>query len=147
MGLGSESGERSDFGMAWFLLCLAFCAHVADEALTGFLPIYNATVLAMRSQYKWFPMPTFEFGDWLTGLIIANIVLLLLTPFAFRNAWWLRPLAYFCAIVHLLNGTGHTVATIFGQLLFAGSIYLLIRLRSTSCESIVPTGSGSSIDS
>jgi hypothetical protein len=149
MGLGSQSGERSNFGLAWLLLCLAFCAHVADEALTGFLPIYNATVLAMRSQYKWFPMPTFEFRDWLTGLIIANIVLLLLTPFAFRNAWWLRPLAYIYAGVHLLNGTGHTVATIFGQtvstihfarpapgfysspLLFAGSIYLFMRLRAS----------------
>jgi hypothetical protein len=144
-----DSGGPANYGTAWFLLCLAFCAHVADEALTGFLPIYNATVLAMRSQYKWFPMPTFEFRDWLTGLIIANIVLLLLTPFAFRNAAWLRPLAYLHAIVHLLNGTGHTLATIFGQtvstiqfarpapgfysspLLFAGSIYLLIRLRAT----------------
>src|SRR5260370_7751801 len=114
MGSGRESGERSNFGLAWLLLCLAFCAHVADEALTGFLPIYNATVLAMRSQYKWFPMPPFEFRDWLTGLIVANIVLLLLTPFAFRNAWWLRPLAYFYAIVHLLNGTGHTLPPIFG---------------------------------
>jgi len=149
MGSGSESGERSNFGLAWLLLCLAFCAHVADEALTGFLPIYNATVLAMRSQYKWFPMPPFEFRDWLTGLIVANIVLQLLTPFAFRNAWWLRPLAYFYATVHLLNGTGHTLATIFGRtassihisrpapgfysspLLFAGSIYLFMRLRAS----------------
>jgi len=122
---------------------------VADEALTGFLPVYNATVLAMRSQYKWFPMPTFEFRDWLTGLIIANIVLLLLTPFAFRNARPLRPLAYFFAGMMLLNGMGHTLATIFGRtastvpiprpapgfysspLLLAGSIYLLIRLRAS----------------
>ena len=149
MNKAHDSGGPGNFGMAWFLLCIAFCVHVADEALTGFLPIYNATVLAVRSQYKWFPMPTFEFRDWLTGLIIANIVLLLLTPFAFRNAWWLRPFAYFFAFVHLLNGTGHTLATIFGQtvstihfarpapgfysspLLFAGSIYLLIRLRAT----------------
>jgi len=149
MNLGSESGGRSNFGLAWFLLCLAFCAHVADEALTGFLPVYNATVLAMRSQYKWYPMPTFEYRDWLTALIVANIVLLLLTPFAFRNAWWLRPLAYFYATVHLLNGIGHTMATIFGRtassihfarpapgfysspLLLAGSIYLFIRLRAS----------------
>ena len=148
MNPGADSGGKGDFGMAWLLLCLAFCAHVADEALTGFLNVYNPTVLAVRAQYSWFPMPTFEFRDWLTGLIIANIVLLLLTPFAFRNVRWLRPLAYFHAIVHLLNGTGHTLATIFGQtvstvhfarpapgfysspLLFAGSIYLLVRLRA-----------------
>jgi len=152
MNAAHDSGGPSNFGTAWLLLCLAFCAHVADEALTGFLPVYNPTVLAMRSQYKWFPMPPFGFREWLTGLIIANIVLLLLTPFAFRNAVWLRPLAYFHAIVHLLNGTGHTLATIFGQtvstihfarpapgfysspLLFAGSIYLLIRLRASRRE-------------
>ena len=144
-----ESGGRGNFGTGWLLLCLAFCAHVADEALTGFLPVYNATVLAMRNQYNWFPMPAFKFREWLAGLIIANTFLLLLTPFAFRNAQWLRPLAYFFAFVHLLNGMGHTLATIFGQtvstihfarpapgfysspLLFAGSIYLLIRLRAS----------------
>src|SRR5258708_15759569 len=153
MGLGSEPRGQQNFGLAWFLLCLAFCAHVAGEALTGFLPIYNATVLAMRSQYQWYPMPTFKFRDWLTGLIIANVVLLLLTPFAFRNAQWLRPLAYFYAVVHLLNGTGHTVATVFGRtvasvhfprpapgfysspLLLAGSIFLFLPLPPTSRDS------------
>jgi hypothetical protein len=103
----------------------------------------------MKAEYAWFPMPAFEYRDWLTGLIVANAVFLLLTPFAFRNARWLRPLAYFYAGVHLLNGMGHTLATIFGQtvssvhfprpapgfysspLLLAGSIYLLIRLRAS----------------
>src|SRR5260370_15690439 len=111
MGLGSEPRGQQNFGLAWFLLCLAFCAHVTDEALTGFLPIYNATVLAMRSQYKWFPMPTFEFREWLTGLIVANVVLLLLTPFAFRNSLWLRPLAFVYASVLLLHAMDHTDAT------------------------------------
>jgi len=151
-----ESGGQGNFGLAWFLLCLAFCAHVADEALTGFLPIYNATVLAMRSQYAWYPMPTFEYRDWLTGLIIANIALLLLTPFAFRNAPWLRPLAYLYATIHLLNGMGHTLATIFGRtassihfarpapgfysspLLLAGSIYLFFRLRASRGQAALP---------
>ena len=150
MSSARESGGPANFGTAWFLLCLAFVAHVTDEALTGFLAVYNPTVLAVRAQNPWFPMPTFEFREWLIGLIVANAVLLLLTPFAFRNARWLRPLAYFYAGVHLLNGTGHTLATIFGQtvssihfprpapgfysspLLFAGSIYLLVRLRASS---------------
>ncbi len=149
MSVGSEPGGQGNFGLAWLLLCLAFCAHVADEALTGFLGVYNPTVLAMRSQYQWFPMPTFQYRDWLTGLIAANVVFLLLTPFAFRNARWLRPLAYFYATVHLLNGMGHTLATIFGRtassihfarpapgfysspLLLAGSIYLFMRLRAS----------------
>ncbi len=148
-----DSSAQRNFGLAWFLLCLAFAAHVTDEALTGFLSIYNPTVLAVRAQLSWFPMPTFEFREWLIGLIIANLVLLPLTPFAFRNAQWLRPLAYFFAGVMLLNGIGHTVATILGRtvssihfarpapgfysspLLLAGSIFLFLRLRATGRES------------
>ncbi len=147
MNLERSQSEPANFGTPWVFLCLAFCVHVADEALTGFLPVYNATVLATRREHAWFPMPTFEYRQWLIGLIVANAVFLLLTPFAFRNAQWLRPLAYFYAAVHLLNGMGHTLATIFGQtvssvhfprpapgfysspLLIAGSIYLLVRLR------------------
>jgi hypothetical protein len=145
--------------MAWLFLCVAFCAHVADEALTGFLPLYNATVLAMRSEYKWYPMPTFGYREWLIALIVANVVLLLLTPFAFRNARWLRPLAYLFAGVHLLNGTGHTLATIFGRtvssvpvprpapgfysspLLLAASIYLLICLKASARKQAQATSS------
>ncbi len=150
-----DSSAQPNFGLAWLFLCLAFAAHVTDEALTGFLSIYNPTVLAVRAQLSWFPMPTFEYRQWLIGLIIANLVLLLLTPFAFRNAQWLRPLAYFYAAVHLLNGTGHTVATIFGRtvasvhfprpapgfysspLLLAGSIFLFLRLRATGREATI----------
>ena len=144
-----HSAEPPNFGTAWIFLCAAFCVHVADEALTGFLPVYNATVQEMRSEYAWFPMPTFEYRDWLIGLIVANVVFLLLTPFAFRNTPWLRPIAYFFSGVHLLNGMGHTLATIFARtvssvhfprpapgfysspFLIAGSIYLLIRLRAS----------------
>jgi len=154
-----ESGRRGNYGLAWLLLCLALCAHVTDEASTGFLAVYNPTVLAARSQWPWFPMPTFEFREWLIGLIFGCVVLLLLTPLAFRNAPWLRPLAYFFAVLMFFNGTGHTIATIFGQtfstirfprpapgfysspLLFAGSIYLFVRLRATRQIKIQATAS------
>jgi hypothetical protein len=145
----ASAGPRN-FGLAWLLLCLALCAHVTDETLTGFLAVYNPTVLAMRARYAWYPMPTFGFREWLIGLLLACLVLLLLTPFAFRNAHWLRPFAYFFAFIMLLNGTGHTLATILGHtvssvhfprpapgfysspLLFAASIYLLVRLRASA---------------
>src|SRR2546423_457150 len=144
-----DAPHQNNFGLAWFLLCLAFCAHVADEATTGFLAVYNPTVLALRPQFSWFPMPQFEFRVWLVGLIIANAILLALTPLAYRNARPLRPLAYFFAAVMLLNGLGHTLFTILGHtvasvrfprpapgfysspLLLAASVYLFLRLRAT----------------
>jgi hypothetical protein len=143
------SAPIGNFGFAWILLCLAFCVHVTDEALTGFLSVYNPTVIAMRARLSWFPMPTFEYREWLVGLILVNLVLLALTPFAYRNAHGLRPLAYFFAGVMLLNGMGHTIFTLLGQtvpsvrftrpapgfysspFLLITSIYLFVRLRST----------------
>ncbi len=134
-------------GSAWVALCLALGLHTADEALTGFLFIYNPTVLAMRSRWGWFPMPTFEFREWLIGLICAVVFLLLLSPLFFRNVRWIRPLGYFNAIINILNALGHTAGTIMGRtvesvrfarpapgfysspLLLAASIWLLLELR------------------
>src|SRR5215469_2529399 len=107
--------DQRSFGLGWFLLCLALAAHVTDEALTGFLNVYNPTVLAMRARYSWFPMPVFRFREWLTGLICLVIVLLLLTPFAMRGSRWMRPIAYFLAVIMILNGLGHTLGTVFGR--------------------------------
>ena len=143
------SASPDNFGLAWILLCLAFCSHVADEALTGFLNVYNPTVIAMRDRLGWFPMPTFQYREWLVGLIVANLILLALTPFAYRNARGLHPLAYFYAGVMLLNGLGHTVFTVLGRtvasvqfprpapgfysspFLLITSIYLFMRLRAS----------------
>jgi hypothetical protein len=143
------SASPDNFGLAWVLLCLAFCAHVADEALTGFLDVYNPTVVAMRAKLSWFPMPTFGYRAWLVGLILANLALLTLTPLAYRNARGLRPLAYFFAAIMLLNGMGHTVFTVLGRtvasvqflrpapgfysspFLLLTSLYMLMRLRAS----------------
>jgi hypothetical protein len=36
-------------GMAWVMMWLALAIYVTDEALTGFLAVYNPTVLALRA--------------------------------------------------------------------------------------------------
>jgi hypothetical protein len=132
--------------MLWMTLAL----HVTDEALTGFLSVYNPTVLALRARLGFWPMPTFEFREWLTGLILGILLLAALSPFAFRNVRWIRPMFYFCAVVAgVLNALGHTIATIFGQtvstvrfprpapgfysspLLLIVSVYALAQLRRT----------------
>src|SRR5260370_1755637 len=89
-----DSSAQSNFGLAWLFLCLAFAAHVTDEALTGFLAVYNPTILAVPAQLPWFPMPTFQYRQLLIGLIIAHLVLSLLTPFAFRYSQWFPPLCF-----------------------------------------------------
>lgn len=135
---------------AWILLCLALGLHVFDEATTGFLDIYNPTVIALRERLGWWPMPTFEFGPWLTGLLVGCVVLLALTGLVARGAPGTRALAYVFAVLMLFNAGGHTLATIFGQtvasvtfprpapgfwsspFLAAAGIYLLVQLRKTA---------------
>jgi uncharacterized protein with HXXEE motif len=102
------------FGRAWVALTIVLAAHVADEALTDFLSVYNPIVHAARERFGWFPMPEFTFGMWLGGLCALVAILLALSPLAFRGAWFVRAASYPYGAIMLLNGLGH----------LAGSIYL-----------------------
>jgi hypothetical protein len=141
--------SREGFGLAWLFLCSAFGLHVWDEAAHDFLSYYNATVLTLYGHFSWFPRMDMTFREWLTALIAAVAICMALTPFAFRNARWLRPLAYLFALIQFLNGVGHVMAQILGRtvpsvhfegispgfytspLLLAAPIYLFRRLRRT----------------
>ncbi len=94
-------------------LALALGLHVADEALTGFLPVYNLTVTSIRERVPWVPLPTFTFPVWLGGLIAGVALLLALTPLAFRGSRGLRLAAYPLGVLMTFNGLLH----------FAGSLY------------------------
>ena len=126
-------------GWAWVGLCLALAVHVFDEAMTDFLSVYNPTAQAIRERLPFLPVPIFTFETWLTGLIVAITILLVLSPFAFRRAKWMRRLSYPFAILMLLNGLGHIAGSYYlrrlmpgvysAPLLLAASIYLLWSAR------------------
>ena len=140
---------RPGFAAPWFALCAAVAVHVCDEALTGFLAVYNPTVQEAHRLWPWFPMPTFTFRVWLAGLIGAVIAAALLTPLAHRNRTWFRVIAWILAVLMMLNGLGHISGTILGHtfadirfprpmpgfysspLLLASSAWLMVRLRQT----------------
>lgn len=129
------------FGFAWIGLCLALAIHVADEAATDFLSVYNPVASRIREQLPWLPVPVFTFSAWLSGLIAVIVVLLMLSPFAFRGARWLRPLAYFFAILMIGNAVGHTAGSFYlgrlmpgvisSPLLLAAAVFLLVALGKT----------------
>lgn len=142
--------QFSKLGWAWVMMWIALAIHVADEAFTGFLSVYNPTVLALRTKLGFWPMPTFTFQTWLTSLAGGILLLALLTPFAFNNSRWIRPVFYFVAVVvGVLNALGHTIGTILGHtvstvqfsrpapgfysspLLLIASFYALLQLRRT----------------
>jgi len=123
------------FGFAWLALCVAFAVHVADEALTNFLSIYDPAVRAIRTRFPFLPLPTFTLRVWLTGLVLAVLVLASLTPLAFRGVAWMRPAAYAYGIVMAGNGLLHLAGSVYlrkampgvysAPLLLAAAIYLL----------------------
>jgi len=144
-----ETSATIGLGRAWILLCVALALHVLDEALTGFLDVYNPTVLALRQHWPGFPMPVFEFRDWLAGLIVGILLLFLLSFFFYSGARWIRPLAYVFSALMILNGLGHTLGTVLGRtvesvrfarpmpgfysspFLIAASVYVLWQLLAT----------------
>jgi hypothetical protein len=145
-----SASRPNDLGAPWLALCGAFALHITDEALTGFLSVYNPTVQAMAQRWGWFPMPTVGFREWLMGLTIGCGILVCLSPLAYRGAAWLRPVAWIYAAIMMLNGLGHTLFTIRGHtvasvsfprpapgfysspFLLAASVWMIIRLRQTA---------------
>lgn len=151
------------FGHAWVLLCIGLLVHITDEALSGFLAVYNPTVGAIRERIPWLPIPQFAFRSWLVGLLLTAALLLAISPFAYRGAVWIRSVAYVFAAIMIVNALGHTVGTIAGRtfagiriprpmpgfysspFLLAAALYLLFRLkhpafRDSKREARIKTG-------
>jgi len=144
MGCGVRQAET--WGFAWLLLCLSFAANILDDAVNDFLGYYNPTVLTLYGHFSWFPRIDLTFKPWLTGVVVADALLLFLTPWAYRNSRLLKPVAYAFSITMLVDGCGSILATVLGRtvgsvhftgvapgtysspLLLAASAYLLRRL-------------------
>jgi hypothetical protein len=98
---------------AWIGLALVLAVHVIDEALTGFLDFYNPLVSRIRSQYSWFPMPTFTFGAWLAGLGLLVVVLLVLAPAVRNGVIGTRVTSWVFGAIMFLNGVGHLLGSVY----------------------------------
>jgi hypothetical protein len=130
---------KRGFGAAWVGLALALAVHVTDEAANDFLSVYNPAVRAIRERIGFFPMPTFTFEIWITGLILAVLLLLSLSPFAFRASPGLRWVAYPLAVLMFFNGMGHILGSLYmrdwmpgvysSPVLLAASVWLWLSLR------------------
>jgi hypothetical protein len=108
------------WGRAWLFLTIAIALHVIDEALTGFLPLYNSIVESLRESYSWIPLPTFSFSNWLTGLIIGILILFSLSPLVFAGNRYLRPVSYVLGVLMVGNALGHVGASLYWGALAPG---------------------------
>ncbi len=137
-------------GQAWLAFCAALALHVTDEALTGFLGVWNPSIAALHVRWPWLPMPTFRFDVWLGGLIALVVVLFAASPRFFHGAGVLRLPAYLFSALMVGNGLAHAVATALGRtvpevrfarpapgfysspLLIAAAVWVIAELRRTA---------------
>lgn len=145
--LSKRAALRRAVGWAWTALAVALALHIADEAIHGFLPIWNATVLSIRESSPWLPLPVFRDDVWLAGLIVGVLAMLVLIPAVRAGVPWTRTAAWALSLIMIGNAVGHTAGTILGRtvdtvvfarpmpgflsspLLLAASVYLLWALR------------------
>lgn len=136
---GMTTRPSSRFGHAWVALTVTLAGHVIDEAVTDFLGVYNPIVRAARARAGWFPMPEFTFAPWLAGLCVLVLLLLAVSPLAYRGSRLLVLAAYPYATIMLLNGIGHLMASVYlgrwapgattAPLLIAASVWLFNTAR------------------
>jgi hypothetical protein len=130
--------------LAWIALCGALAIHVADEALTDFLAVYNPAVVSLRERYPRLPLTAFAFETWLAWLIFAVVSLVAASCFVWRGRWAMRPISHVFAGFMLLNGLLHIAGSIYlgtlmpgvysSPLLIAASVFLITTTRSYSAN-------------
>jgi hypothetical protein len=133
---------------AWLVLTAALTAHIADEAVTGFLDLYNPAVQAMRERHRWLLLPTFTFRSWIALLALAVVGLLILSYWVRRGTWWTRYAAGAYALLMLSNGLAHLIFSVYkhawmpgaytSPLLLAAALFLLSRTTTASCPARRP---------
>ena len=138
----SRNSLRRRHWLAWMGLCAALAIHVADEALTDFLAVYNPAVLAIRQKNPSLPLPTFTFETWLALLIFAIVALAAASYFVWRGRWAMRPISHVFAGFMLLNGLLHIAGSVYmrqlmpgvcsSPLLLAASVLLIVATQAYS---------------
>jgi hypothetical protein len=136
MSTGQLADTASLFGYAWLALAAALAIHVADEALTDFLAVYNPTVLKIRARFPWIPLPTFSFRVWIVGLAAAVALMFSLSPVAFQGTRWIVLVALPLSVIMIGNGLGHIGSSLYmkrfmpgvysSPVLIAASLFVLI---------------------
>jgi hypothetical protein len=109
----SMSKWISQWRRAWICLALAIGLHVADEALTGFLPVYNRVVGTLRTNHPWVPLPIFTFSVWLGCLILLVFLLLGMTPLFSRRQGWGRVVSIVISVLMIGNSLVHIGASAY----------------------------------
>lgn len=108
--------ERRRF-IAWMLLCAALAVHIADEAWTRFLNLWNPEMEALGWTALRFTLPV-----WMTLMALAMAGLLILSYWVRRGTWWTPAAAYIFTLLMLSNGAAHLLFSWHERAWMSGSV-------------------------
>ena len=124
--------------IAWLVMVTSVGIHVTDEALTDFLSFYNPLVRALRARLGFFPMPTFTFPIWITGLTLAVLIGFALTRVVAHGGRTIRIVCGILSVLMIGNACGHMLGSVYAgrilpgfwssPLLFTTSIWMMTRV-------------------
>ncbi len=119
----TDATTRSTHGLGrpWLALCFCLTVHVAEEAFTGFLPVYGDATRAVGELFPYIASPSLALAVsmWMGVAFIA--VLTGLSPFAYRGASWTRVATIGVALVVLANVSGHVVGSVLAGSVLPGT--------------------------
>jgi protein-S-isoprenylcysteine O-methyltransferase Ste14 len=126
---------------AWLYLCAHLAAHGVEEAINGFVDVWNPFLASVRARTG-LPLPLFTFDGWLTALVIGVLALTAMTPLVRRGVRGFRVASYLFAGLMIANGVNHLASPLYlgrflpGQftspLLILASIWLILAARRVS---------------
>jgi protein-S-isoprenylcysteine O-methyltransferase Ste14 len=134
----AASREIRAHGRAWLFLCAHLAAHAVEEALNGFVDVWNPFLGTVRARTG-LPLPQFTFDGWLTALVVGIVALTAMTPLVARGVRGFRVASYVFAGLMIANGLNHLVSPLYlgrflpGQftspLVILASIWLILAAR------------------
>jgi protein-S-isoprenylcysteine O-methyltransferase Ste14 len=135
---GSASLALHAQARAWLYLCLHVAAHGIEEALNGFVDVWDPFLAEMRARTG-LPLPHFIFADWLTMVAVGIAALTAMTPLVARGLRGFRAGSYIFAGLMIVNGVNHLSSPLYlgrflpGQftspLLILASLWLILETR------------------
>lgn len=108
--------------IAWFSACVAFAAHIFDEAMHGTFGFYSDVEHMVTSIMPSLHMAPFNFEVWLINLTGTMLVLFALTPLVRARNPLMAPASFIFAAFLSANAALHLVMAITRQQVVTGSI-------------------------
>jgi len=113
---------------AWFIACMAFAAHIYDEALHGTFGFYSDLERMMVNVMPSIQVMPFNFHVWLFNLTGTMVVLFALTPLVRAHHVLMVPASYLFATFLTANASMHLILAMLRQQAVTGSITAPIML-------------------